>query len=320
MVPGMPRSANSGIYPAGMAVKGGGDDLLRRYLLEVGNHPLLTAADEATLGNRIAAGRDAVVLLAAQAGASHDLVATIEVGEEARQRFIAANLRLVVSIAKRYQSSGLPLLDLVQEGNIGLMRAVEKFEPERGFKFSTYATWWIRQAVTRAIADKGRTIRVPAHVGDAIGVLQRTTNELTRSSGREPTLDELSVATGMTNERIVELRAAVHDMVSLSAPLADGEGELADLVPDGHTDSPFDATATRMEQAALASVLAHLSEREQRVLALRFGLSGGMPRTLEDVGREFSLTRERIRQIEAKALTKLRHPSTSPVLRQLVNA
>jgi RNA polymerase sigma factor (sigma-70 family) len=303
-----------------MAATGGGDDLLRRYLQEVGSHPLLSAADEAVLGARIAAGRAAAALLAEDPAAGDDLETVVDAGDAARERFIAANLRLVVSIAKRYQSSGLALLDLVQEGNIGLMRAVEKFEPERGFKFSTYATWWIRQAVTRAIADKGRTIRVPAHVGDAIGVLQRTTNELTRRTGEEPTLEALVAATGMPAERILELRAAVHHMVSLSAPLAEGEGELADLVADDRAAGPFDVTATRMEQAALAGVLTHLSEREQRVLALRFGLTGGTPCTLEDVGREFSLTRERIRQIEAKALTKLRHPSAPPVLRQLITA
>jgi RNA polymerase primary sigma factor len=292
-----------------MAGTSGGDDTLRRYLQEVGGYPLLTAADEADLGGRIAAGRNP--------DASPETIAT---GDRARERFIAANLRLVVSIAKRYQSSGLPLLDLVQEGNLGLMRAVEKFEPERGFKFSTYATWWIRQAVTRAIADKGRTIRVPAHVNDAIAVLNRVGTELTRLHGREPSLEELARASGIRPERIVELRAAVHDVVSLSAPLAEGDGELADLVPDERAEGPHDAAATRMEQEALAAVLARLSEREQRVLQLRFGLAGGAPRTLEDVGKEFSLTRERIRQIEAKALTKLRHPCSPAALRQLVNA
>jgi RNA polymerase primary sigma factor len=287
----------------------GGEDALRRYLQEVGAHPLLTSADEVELGARIAGGRVPDASPAAVADA-----------EAARERFIAANLRLVVSIAKRYQSSGLPLLDLVQEGNLGLMRAVEKFEPERGFKFSTYATWWIRQAVTRAIADKGRTIRVPAHVGDAIAVVNRVTAELSRVHGREPTMAELCRASGLRPERVLELRAAVHDVVSLSAPLAEGDGELADLLPDERAEGPFDAAAARLEQEALATVLAGLSDREQRVLELRFGLAGGAPRTLEDVGREFSLTRERIRQIEAKALTKLRHPCAPAALRQLVHA
>jgi RNA polymerase primary sigma factor len=303
-------------------VTGGGEDLLRRYLQEVGTHPLLTAADEVELGGRIAAGRAAQAELTTAIAEEERaaLEAVVLDAEAARDRFIASNLRLVVSIAKRYQSSGLALLDLVQEGNIGLMRAVEKFEPERGFKFSTYATWWIRQAVTRAIADKGRTIRVPTHVGDALTVLHRVTAELERRHGREPTLAELEQATGLKPERIVELRGAVHDVVSLSAPLADGDGELGDLVPDDGIDVPFDTAATHLEQEALALVLSRLSEREQRVLELRFGLTGGQPRTLEDVGREFALTRERIRQIEAKALTKLRHPCAPPALRQLVNA
>jgi RNA polymerase primary sigma factor len=291
-----------------MPAPSGGEDALRRYLQEVGAHPLLTAADEADLGARIALGRAPEATPEAVADA-----------EAARHRFISANLRLVVSIAKRYQSSGLPLLDLVQEGNLGLMRAVEKFEPERGFRFSTYATWWIRQAVTRAIADKGRTIRVPAHVGDAIAVVNRVSVELRRIHGREPTMDELARATGLRPERIVELRGAIHEVVSLSAPLADDGGELADLVPDA-AEGPFDTAATHLEQEALATILGGLSEREQRVLELRFGLTGGMPRTLEDVGKEFSLTRERIRQIEAKALTKLRHPCAPPALRQLVHA
>jgi RNA polymerase sigma factor (sigma-70 family) len=301
-----------------------GEDLLRRYLQEVGVHPLLTATDEQELGRRIADGLDALERLRGSEELTRAqrkrLKAAVDAGEDARQRFIASNLRLVVSIAKRYQGSGLPLLDLIQEGNLGLMRAVEKFEPARGFKFSTYATWWIRQAVSRAIADKGRTIRVPAHVGDALTAINRVSNELTRVLGRDPTIDELVRATGMEPQRIVDLRSAVHDVVSLSAPLADGEGELADLVPGEDVEAAFAATSARLEQEALATVLAGLSERERAVLELRFGLAGGTPRTLEDVGREFSLTRERIRQIEAKALTKLRHPCAPPALRQLVSA
>jgi len=287
-----------------------GDEALRRYLQELALHPLLTAAEEVELAGQIASGR-----------APGATAAEVEAGARARDRFIASNLRLVVSIAKRYQSSGLPLLDLVQEGNLGLMRAVEKFEPERGFKFSTYATWWIRQAVTRGIADKGRTIRVPAHIGDALASLNRVNAELTKQLGHEPTADELARVTGMPAARIAELRAAVHDVVSLSAPLGEAsDGELADLVADDQAAEPHHVATTRLEHEALATVLAKLSARERRVLQLRFGLTGGAPRTLEDVGREFSLTRERIRQIEAKALTKLRHPSAPAALRQLVNA
>ena len=287
----------------------GGQDLLRRYLHEVGSHPLLGPGDEAELGARIAAGRDPSADASVRAAA-----------DAARQRFIEANLRLVVSIARRYQSAGIPLLDLVQEGNIGLMRAVEKFEPERGFKFSTYATWWIRQAVTRAIADKGRTIRVPAHVGDALASVRRAEVALAGQDGREPTLAELATATGLTPARIQELRAAEHDVVSLSAPLPDGRGELADLLGDDPEGAPFEVAAAHLEHEAIARVLDGLPERERRVLQLRFGLAGEEPRTLEDVGQEFAVTRERIRQIEAKALARLRHPCSPGALRQLVTA
>jgi RNA polymerase primary sigma factor len=288
----------------------GGEDALRRYLQEVARHPLLRAAEEVDLARRIADGR------AEEASPEARRVAA-----EARDRFIAANLRLVVSIAKRYQASGYPLVDLIQEGNIGLMRAVEKFDGERGFKFSTYATWWIRQAVTRAIADKARPIRVPSHVGDAVSSLNRAATELGSRLGREPTIGELSEASGISPARIIELRAALHDVVSLSSPIGEGSGgELADIVPDERAQTPAGVAEEHLEHEAIVEVLASLTDRERRVLQLRFGLVGGAPRTLEDVGREFDLTRERIRQIEAKALTKLRHPSTPPVLRQLVSA
>jgi RNA polymerase primary sigma factor len=288
----------------------GGEDALRRYLQEVAQHPLLTAAEEVELARCIAGGR------ADDATPSERRTAS-----QARDRFIAANLRLVVSIAKRYQASGYPLLDLVQEGNIGLMRAVEKFDGERGFKFSTYATWWIRQAISRAIAEKARPIRVPSHVGDAVASLNRVAAEVGGRIGREPTLAELSAASGVSPERIVELRAAVHHVVSLSSPIGEeAGGELADVVPDEGAPTPAGVAEEHLEHEAIHEVLASLTERERRVLQLRFGLVGGAPRTLEDVGREFDLTRERIRQIEAKALTKLRHPSAPPALRQLISA
>ena len=296
-----------------------GDDGVRQYLSELGAHALLTQRDELELGRAIAAGRAAAARLAA-GERSVELRRLVEAGDAARERFIAANLRLVVSIAKRYQTPTMPLPDVIQEGNLGLMRAVEKFEPERGFKFSTYATWWIRQAITRAIADKGRTIRVPAHVSEALAVLARTTAALARDLGRDPTIEELSEATGFPIQRVEDYRVAVHETVSLSAPIGEDDGELADLLADERVEVPFEAAATRMEQEALGQVLALLSERERDVLRLRFGLDGSMPRTLEDVGREYSLTRERIRQIEAKALTKLRHPCAPPALRQLVHA
>ena len=297
------------------------DDGVRRYLQQLGEHALLTAPEEVELGRRIAAGRAAAALLSDGArDAGGDLAATVADGEAARDRFVAANLRLVVSIAKRYQASGMPLLDLVQEGNIGLMRAVEKFDPDRGFRFSTYATWWVRQAVTRAIADKGRTIRVPTHVGDALAAIRRASAELSRVTGEEPSPQEVARLTGITAQRIVEYRGALHEMVSLSAPLMEGDGELADVIPGPDANLPFDAAAEAFELEALHEVLRVLSPREREVLHLRFGLGGDQPRTLEDVGKQFSLTRERIRQIEAKALTKLRHPCAPPALRQLVNA
>jgi RNA polymerase sigma factor (sigma-70 family) len=301
----------------------GEDEAVRRYLRELGAHDLLTAADEATLGTAIAAGRDARAALASVGddGAERArLRRLVEDGELARQRFIASNLRLVVSVARRYRSSGLPLLDLVQEGNLGLMRAVDKFEHQRGFKFSTYATWWIRQAISRGIADKARTIRVPAHVGDALAAISRATGELHHRLGRAPTAHEVADATGMTVSRVLEYRDAVHDVVSLSAPIGDGESELADLVPDRGAEAPFDTVAADLERAALDRALAILSDRERQVLSLRYGLGGTDPHTLEDVGRRFELTRERIRQIEAKALTKLRHPCSPPGLRRLAEA
>lgn len=300
------------------------EDLVRRYLSELGSYPLLTAADELRLGIAIERGREAQAALSGGGRVPPRRRAELErqVAEatDARQRFIQSNLRLVVSVAKRYRSTGLPLLDLIQEGNLGLMRAVEKFDPHRGFKFSTYATWWIRQAVGRAIADKSRTIRVPAHVTEAITALQRSAGRLIRTLGREPTVQELADETGVPAHRILELRDIVPELVSLSAPIGEGRGELADVLPDGQAEAPDEATAAAMERQAVLDLLGQLSHREQRVLEMRFGLRGAPPLTLEDVGREFELTRERIRQIEAKALTKLRHPCTPGRLRQLVQS
>jgi RNA polymerase sigma factor (sigma-70 family) len=305
------------------APRASGDDGVRRYLHELSAHTLLTSADEVALGRAIALGRDAAGELSSTKAKTiaerRRLTALVNEGEAARERFISANLRLVVSIAKRYQTATMPLPDVIQEGNLGLMRAVEKFEPERGFKFSTYATWWIRQAITRAIADKGRTIRVPAHVSEALSVIGRTTVSLQRQLGRDPSIEELAEATGFRPERVADYQAAVHETVSLSAPIGEDQGELSDLLADD-VETPFDAAAAKLEHEALDAVLCLLSDRERLVLRLRFGLDGAMPRTLEDVGREFALTRERIRQIEAKALTKLRHPCAPPALRQLVDA
>ena len=299
------------------------DDLIRRYLREIGEYELLTAAGEVALGQAIEAGleaeealREAASLPASRRRKLHTLAAE---GRAAKQRFIQSNLRLVVSIAKRYQSSGLPLLDLVQEGNLGLIRAVEKFDYSKGFKFSTYATWWIRQAIGRAIADKGRTIRVPVHVVEIITQINKSASRLTKTLGRDPTVQEIAEDTGLTPEKVMEAQRVAPDPVSLFERVGDDDAELADFLEDRTAQAPFEAAATALQHHELRNVLSMLSDREQRVLELRFGLLGDRPRTLEEVGQEFALTRERIRQIEAKALSKLRHPSTPPAVRGLAS-
>jgi RNA polymerase primary sigma factor len=282
---------------------------MRRYLQEIGGHPLLTAAEEGELARAMVAGRAAEARIGAGTATAAD-VARGAAGRRARQRFIQSNLRLVVSIAKRYQASGVPLLDLVQEGNLGLMRAVEKFDHRKGFKFSTYATWWIRQAITRAIADKGRTIRVPVHMVETVGQVQRSVTNLSRTLLRDPSVAEIARDTGLSVDKVVEALRVAPDPVSLFALVGDEDAELVEFLADRTAASPPDVAIAAMETRELRDVLAMLTAREQRVLELRFGLDGRRPRTLDEVGREFSVTRERIRQIEAKALSKLRHPST----------
>jgi RNA polymerase primary sigma factor len=268
-----------------------GEDPVRQYLREIGEYALLTAEDEVALGRLMEAGGDA--------------------GREAKRRFIQSNLRLVVSIAKRYQTSGLSLLDLVQEGNLGLIRAVEKFDYRKGFKFSTYATWWIRQAITRAIADKGRTIRVPVHMTETVTQVARAATHLHKEHGREPTVAEIAAHSGLTPEKVAEAQRIVSDPVSLFEPLgsADDDLALADVLEDRDAVVPFEAAAASLQRSELHTMLRVLSEREQYVLAMRYGLDGSDPCTLEEVGQRFRLTRERIRQIEAKAMSKLRHPT-----------
>ena len=292
-------------------------DSVRQYLREIGGYELLTAAGEVELAKRIEAGRQADLELSASRhdideGRRSRLLELSLDGQDAKQRFIQSNLRLVVSIAKRYQPCGLPLLDLVQEGNLGLMRAVEKFDHRRGFKFSTYATWWIRQAVSRAIADKSRTIRVPVHMVETVAQVSRATARLERVLGREPSVVELAEETGIAPERIREAQRVTPDPVSLFEQVGDDSAELADFIEDPTAQASFDAAVVALERDELRGVLATLSEREQRVLELRFGHVGDRPLTLEEVAREFRLTRERIRQIEAKALSKLRHPAVLP--------
>jgi RNA polymerase primary sigma factor len=289
-------------------------DLTRRYLSELGAYPLLTAEQEVELARAIEAGRDADLELAAgeiTRGHRQELEAARAAAEVARRTFIQSNLRLVVSIAKRYQGTGMTLLDLIQEGNLGLMRAVEKFDHRKGFKFSTYATWWIRQSIGRGIADKGRTIRLPSHLVDTMAVVSKASATMLKTLGREPTPAELAAETGLPEERVrVALRAAA-DPVSLSASIGDDDAELGDLLADDNAEAPFEAAALSLARDDLRTLLDYLNPREREILSLRFGLQGDQPLTLDEVGRMFNVTRERIRQIEAKALTKLRHPCSA---------
>ena len=269
------------------------DDPVKAYLKEIGQVPLLSAEEEQTLAR------------AARAGDA-----------DARRRLSEANLRLVVSVAKRYAGRGLPFLDLIQEGNLGLMKAAEKFEPDRGFKFSTYATWWIRQSITRAIADQGRTIRIPVHLVEHINRVRKTAGELLRKNGREPTAEEIAVRLEMEPDRVRELLQLAQEPVSLETPVGEEEdAHLEDFIQDEEAGIPADEAGRQLLRRELMSVLKSLTPREERVITLRFGLDDGRPRTLEELGKEFNVTRERIRQIEAKALRKLRHPSRAKRLR-----
>ncbi|HEV2537414.1 MAG TPA: RNA polymerase sigma factor RpoD [Streptosporangiaceae bacterium] len=298
-------------------------DLVRIYLREIGRVPLLTAEDEVELAKGIEAGLFAEEKLGGgfpMLGAVHgDLELLVGEGVKAKQRLIEANLRLVVSIAKRYIGRGLVFLDLIQEGNLGLIRAVEKFDYTRGYKFSTYATWWIRQAITRAIADQARTIRVPVHMVETINKLARVQRQLHQELGREATTDEIAAEMGLEPERIAEIQRIAQEPVSLQSPIGEEESDLGDFIEDADAVVPIEAAAFIMLQDQLERVLTELAEREQRIIQLRFGLTDGHPRTLEEVGREFGVTRERIRQIESKTLAKLRHPSRAQMLREYLD-
>jgi RNA polymerase primary sigma factor len=298
-------------------------DLVRIYLREIGRVPLLTAEDEVELAKTIEAGLFAEEKLSGgfpMLGAVHsDLVLLVGEGVRAKQRLIEANLRLVVSIAKRYIGRGLVFLDLIQEGNLGLIRAVEKFDYTRGYKFSTYATWWIRQAITRAIADQARTIRVPVHMVETINKLARVQRQLHQELGREATTDEIAAELGLEPERVAEIQRIAQEPVSLQSPIGEEESDLGDFIEDADAVVPIEAAAFIMLQDQLERVLDELAEREQRIIQLRFGLTDGHPRTLEEVGREFGVTRERIRQIESKTLAKLRHPSRAQMLREYLD-
>ena len=273
------------------------DDPVKMYLKDIGRVPLLSADDEIELARKMQDG-----------------------DEESKKKLSEANLRLVVSIAKRYVGRGMLFLDLIQEGNLGLMKAVEKFDYQKGFKFSTYATWWIRQAITRAIADQARTIRIPVHMVETINKLTRVSRLLTQRYGREPTPAEIAKEMNISEERVREIQKIAQDPVSLETPIGEEEdSHLGDFIEDETTTTPSDSVSTTMLKETLLNVLNSLTPREEKVLRMRYGVDDGRPRTLEEVGKEFNVTRERIRQIEAKALRKLRHPSRSKHLKDFLD-
>ncbi|HZQ29111.1 MAG TPA: sigma-70 family RNA polymerase sigma factor [Acidimicrobiales bacterium] len=298
------------------------EDLVRLYLRDIGRHELLTKDDEARLGRAIEAAQAARVELQApkvSPSARAKLRRTVREGEDAAQTFVNANLRLVVSIAKRYQASGLPLLDLVQEGNLGLVHAVEKFDYRKGFKFSTYATWWIRQAIARGIANNGRTIRLPVHAGDMLRQLQQARSRLELELGRKPTTVDLAEDLGLSEQQVIDILRHASEPMSLSQPVSpDGDDEFGDFVEDTLAVSPLEAAVDSVLSDELNRLLKVLDEREREILRLRYGLDRSDPRTLDEVGERFNLTRERIRQIEARAMSKLRHPSLADDARSLL--
>ena len=315
------RSRARGIDASTVMLTG---DPVRMYLKEIGKVDLLTAAEEVDLAMKIEAGLDAADKLEKQEAGEIELtraemrrlMRVEQVGLDAKQALISANLRLVVSIAKRYVGRGMLFLDLIQEGNLGLIRAVEKFDYEKGFKFSTYATWWIRQAITRAIADQARTIRIPVHMVETINKLVRVQRQLLQDLGRDPTPEEIGAEMDMSADRVREIQKISQEPVSLETPIGEEEdSQLGDFIEDAQAVVPADAASFSMLQEQLTQVLDGLAERERKVIELRFGLEDGHPRTLEEVGREFGVTRERIRQIESKTLAKLRHPSRSSKLK-----
>jgi RNA polymerase primary sigma factor len=315
------RPAAKDGYSDGDGFRGSAADPVHMYLKEIGKVKLLDAALEVELAERIVAGNEAAQRLVERevtgepyAGRAADRV-KVRRGQQAKEALIEANLRLVVSIAKRYRNRGLAFLDLIQEGNLGLMRAVEKFDHTKGFKFSTYATWWIRQAITRAIADQARTIRIPVHMVDTINKVMRAQRQLLQDFGREPTVDEVAVRAEMHPVRVRDILKVSQETVSLDQPMGEDDFSLSDLIEDEAAIAPSEAAARAMLNEAVNQALSELSERERRVVRLRFGLDDGEMRTLEEVGREFGVTRERIRQIESKTLAKLRHPMHSGHLR-----
>ena len=305
------------------------DDPVRMYLKEIGKVPLLTGEQEIKLATAMSAGNTAKEKLAQVETGGLTLTeeelaqakADLKAGEKAKKQLAEANLRLVVSIAKRYVGRGMLFLDLIQEGNLGLIRAVEKFDYQKGFKFSTYATWWIRQAITRAIADQARTIRIPVHMVETINKLVRVQRQLLQDLGRDPTPEEIGAEMDMSADRVREIQKISQEPVSLETPIGEEEdSQLGDFIEDSQAIVPPDAASFSMLQEQLTQVLDSLADRERKVIELRFGLVDGHPRTLEEVGREFGVTRERIRQIESKTLAKLRHPSRSSKLKDYIES
>ena len=323
---GSARGDDGGGFPAARVAAGGASaDPVRDYLKQIGKVPLLSARQEVELAKRIEAGLFAEEKLAAgggvlRAGQGADLEQVAADGRRAKEHLVEANLRLVVSLARRYTGHGMLFLDLIQEGNVGLIRGVEKFDYAKGYKFSTYATWWIRQAITRAMADQARTIRLPAHMAEIVGRLGRVQRQLLQDLGREPTPAELAAGLDMTAEKVLEVQKYAREPISLHIPLGeDGGTEFGDLIEDANAVQPGEAAGFTLLQEQLHAVLGTLSEREAGVVSMRFGLADGQPRTLDEIGKVYGVTRERIRQIESKIMSKLRHPSRSNLLRDYLD-
>ncbi len=308
-----------------VAAAGASADPVKDYLKRIGKVALLNARQEVELARRIEAGLFADHKLAAssgvlRAGQSTDLEQVAEDGRFAKNHMVEANLRLVVSLARRYTGRGMLFLDLIQEGNLGLIRGVEKFDYTRGYKFSTYATWWIRQAITRAMADQSRTIRLPVHIGEGVSALARMQRQMPQDLGREPTPEELAAALDMTPEKLSEMKNYGREPISLNTPLGEsGDSEFGDLIEDSEAVQPGEAASFTLLQEQLHSVLGTLSEREAGVVSLRFGLADGQPKTFDEIGTVYGVSRERIRQIESKAMYRLRHPSRSKLLRDFLD-
>jgi RNA polymerase primary sigma factor len=316
---------DEGLPAAQVAAGGATADPVRDYLRQIGKVPLLSAGQEVELAKRIEAGLFAGHKLAGGSGVlrpgqSLDLERVAEDGRRAKDHLVEANLRLVVSLARRYAGRGMLFLDLIQEGNLGLIRGVEKFDYTKGYKFSTYATWWIRQAITRAMADQARTIRIPVHMVEAVARLARARRQMLQDLGREPTPEELAAGLDMTPEKVIEVQKYGREPISLHTPLGeDGDSEFGDLIEDSEAIQPGEAVSFTLLQEQLHSVLDTLSEREAGVVSMRFGLTDGQPKTLDEIGKVYGVTRERIRQIESKAMSKLRHPSRSNSLRDYLD-